>query len=128
MVAINYQQVWGKKNETVILICLELIINHKPAIKLFLKAQNTIHETIVTKTTLNSVQCLELFTEQKRKKFSTIIYSKIILWAYLSHVRRSKVFISTSFINIFLSDWPAPNPSRSSTPSNHNSHSSLHVM
>lgn len=56
MVAINYQQVWGKKNETVILICLELITNHKPAIKLFLKAQNAIHETIVTKTTLNSVQ------------------------------------------------------------------------
>lgn len=56
MIAINYQQVWGKKNETVILICLELITNHKPAIKLFLKAQNTIHETIVTKTTLNSVQ------------------------------------------------------------------------
>ena len=40
MVAINYQQVWGKKNETVILICLELITKIRYTKQLWNKSLN----------------------------------------------------------------------------------------
>lgn len=45
-----------------------------------------------------------LFTRHKRKKLSPVIYSKMTLRTYLSQFRRSKLFMSSSFISIFLSD------------------------